>query len=65
MSHRLVIVVLVYNSADDARTCMDQLLAFGGDFRVSFDATGQAFDNVRLIGPVSLNFTGTWTSSPR
>ena len=41
------------------------LVTRGGDFRVSFDATGQAFDNVRLIGPVSLNFTGTWTSSPR
>lgn len=41
------------------------LVTRGGDFRVSFDATGQAYDNIRLIGPVSLNFTGTWTFSPR
>lgn len=39
------------------------LVTLGGDFRVGFDATGKAFENVRLIGPVSLNYTGTWTFS--
>ena len=33
----------------------------GGDFKVDFDATGTAFTNVRLTGPVSLNFTGEIT----
>ena len=59
MSHRLVIVVLVYNSADDARTCMDQLLAFGGDFRVivvdncspdgSYETLREAYAGVRGV----------------
>ncbi len=40
-----------------------RLLTRGGDFRVDFDPTGTAYDNVRLIGPVSLNFKGTWTFS--
>ena len=40
-----------------------RLAARGGDFRVDFEPTGQAYDNVWLTGPVSLNFTGTWTSS--
>ena len=39
------------------------LVTRGGDFRVSFDATGSAYNNIRLIGPVSLNYTGTWTFS--
>ncbi len=39
------------------------LVARGGDFRVSFDTTGQSYNNIRLIGPVSLNFTGTWIFS--
>lgn len=37
-----------------------RLLTRGGDFRVDFDATGTAYDNVWLTGPVSLNFTGRW-----
>ena len=40
-----------------------RLVARGGDFRVDFEATGTSYDNVRLTGPVSLNFTGTWTFS--
>ena len=40
-----------------------RLLTRGGDFRVDFESTGAAYDNVRLIGPVSLNFKGTWTFS--
>ena len=40
-----------------------RLVARGGDFRVDFDATGTAYENVRLTGPVSLNFIGQWTSS--
>lgn len=39
------------------------LVTRGGDFRVSFDPTGSAYNNIRLIGPVSLNYTGTWTFS--
>lgn len=30
----------------------------GGDFEVTFDATDNAYENVKLIGPVSLNFIG-------
>lgn len=37
------------------------LVARGGDFRVDFEATGKAYDQVKLTGPVSLNFTGVWT----
>ena len=40
-----------------------RLVARGGDFRVDFDSTGTAYDNVKLIGPVALNFTGEWISS--
>jgi diaminopimelate epimerase len=40
-----------------------RLVARGGDFRVDFDATGTAYENVFLTGPVSLNFIGQWTSS--
>ena len=40
-----------------------RLVARGGDFKVTFDATGTAYENVCLIGPVALNFTGEWTSS--
>lgn len=35
----------------------------GGDFRVTFDPTGETYGNVNLIGPVALNFIGEWTSS--
>ncbi len=34
------------------------LVARGGDFRVDYDADETKFYNVRLTGPVSLNFTG-------
>ena len=40
-----------------------RLVTRGGDFRVDFEATGTAYEQVRLVGPVSLNFTGTWTFS--
>ena len=40
-----------------------RLVTRGGDFRVTFNATGTAYEEVCLVGPVSLNFTGTWTSS--
>ena len=33
----------------------------GGDFKVDFEPTGNAFTNVRLTGPVSLNFKGEFT----
>ena len=33
----------------------------GGDFKVTFDATGEEYRNVNLMGPVALNFTGEWT----
>ena len=32
----------------------------GGDFKVTFDASGTAYTNVQLTGPVSLNFQGEW-----
>jgi diaminopimelate epimerase len=32
----------------------------GGDFKVTFDTDGDTFTNVRLTGPVSYNFSGTW-----
>ena len=35
----------------------------GGDFKVTFDATGERYDNVCLIGPVALNYTGEWICS--
>lgn len=35
-----------------------RLTTRGGDFRVDFDATGTAYENVQLTGPVALNFTG-------
>lgn len=35
----------------------------GGDFKVTFDATGEEYKNVYLIGPVALNFVGEWTCS--
>lgn len=34
------------------------LVTRGGDFKVTFDATGEAYENVNLIGPVALNFIG-------
>ncbi|MBQ8703027.1 MAG: diaminopimelate epimerase [Bacteroidales bacterium] len=40
-----------------------RLVTRGGDFRVDFTATGRAYEDVWLTGPVSLNFTGLWTSS--
>lgn len=40
-----------------------RLVTRGGDFRVDFEATGTSYTDVQLTGPVSLNFTGTWTSS--
>ena len=39
------------------------LVTRGGDFRVTFNVSGQTYDDVYLIGPVSLNFIGEWTSS--
>lgn len=38
-----------------------RLVTRGGDFRVDFEATGTAYENVTLTGPVALNFTGVWT----
>lgn len=35
----------------------------GGDFEVTFDETGSRYENVCLIGPVALNFTGEWICS--
>jgi GT2 family glycosyltransferase len=53
MSHSLVIIVLVYNSAADARACVDQLVSFGRDWHVvvvdncssdgSFDVLSRAY----------------------
>lgn len=40
-----------------------RLVTRGGDFRVDFDPTGTEYSNVKLTGPVSLNYTGIWTSS--
>ena len=34
MSHSLAIIVLVYNSADDARICVDRLVSFGRDWHI-------------------------------
>lgn len=42
-----------------------RLVTRGGDFRVTFDSNGTAYENVCLIGPVALNFTGEWTFSAR
>lgn len=39
------------------------IVARGGDFKVTFEATGHSYEKVCLIGPVSLNFTGKWTFS--
>lgn len=41
------------------------LVAKGGDFRVDYNATGDAYEEVKLTGPVSLNYTGEWTFSAR
>lgn len=41
------------------------LVTRGGDFRVTFDSTGSGYENVCLIGPVALNFTGEWICSAR
>ena len=38
------------------------LVARGGEFSVSFDNNGTSFDNVHLVGPVSLNFIGQYTT---
>ena len=43
----------------------NSLVTRGGDFKVTFDATSEEYKNVCLIGPVALNFTGTWTCSAR
>ena len=40
-----------------------RLVTRGGDFQVDFEDTGMVYGNVWLTGPVSLNFTGTWTFS--
>ena len=32
----------------------------GGDFKVEFDATGDAYRNVTLTGPAACNFEGEW-----
>ena len=37
----------------------------GGDFSVLYSETDDAYTHVCLVGPVSLNFTGEWTSSAR
>ena len=37
-----------------------RLCTRGGDFKVTFQATGKAFTNVMLTGPVALNFTGEY-----
>lgn len=39
------------------------LVTRGGDFKVTFDATGSTYENVCLIGPVALNFKGEWICS--
>lgn len=36
------------------------LVTRGGDFEVTFDATGEEYKDVCLIGPVALNFIGEW-----
>lgn len=36
-----------------------KIVTRGGDFKVEFNATGTAFRDVRLTGPVSFNFKGT------
>ena len=35
-----------------------KLLTLGGDFKVDFDSTGDAYRNIWLTGPVSFNFKG-------
>ena len=40
-------------------TGFNRIHTAGGDFRVAFTDTPTAFTNVRLTGPVALNFTGT------
>ena len=37
-----------------------RLKAKGGDFKVTFTPTGKAYTDVKLTGPVALNFTGEW-----
>ena len=37
-----------------------RLVTRGGDFRVDFTPTGEAYDCVMLTGPVSLNYKGEW-----
>ena len=39
------------------------LVTRGGDFKVTFDATEEGYENVNLIGPVAMNFTGEWESN--
>lgn len=41
----------------------NHLSARGGEFEVCFNKTNESFKNVHLIGPVSLNYSGQWTSS--
>lgn len=41
-------------------TGVRSIVTKGGDFKVEFDATGQAFVNVCLIGPVACNFEGDY-----
>lgn len=36
-----------------------RIRARGGDFKVTFKATDHAYEDIHLIGPVSLNFEGT------
>jgi len=36
----------------------NNLVSRGGNFRVTYDRSSTAYENVNLIGPVSLNFTG-------
>jgi diaminopimelate epimerase len=41
------------------------LVTRGGNFSVIFNKNKTAFENVQLIGPVSLNFIGEWTFSAK
>lgn len=41
----------------------NKLCTKGGDFNVLFSDNGEVFSSIQLIGPVSYNFSGVWTSS--
>lgn len=44
-------------------TGSNSLVTRGGDFQVTFDRRDSVYENVNLIGPVALNYTGEWTFS--